>query len=376
MLDRLLILGLAISLLAGVAVGDDRSKPTSVSKRPYGTTADGTAVDEYTLTAGPYSAKIITYGAAISELIVPDRHGKPTDVVLGFDDMAGWQSKGNPYFGCIVGRVANRVGNARFTLDGKEYKLAANNGPHSLHGGIRGFDKVVWKVEHGVRRLPAEITLTYRSPDGEEGYPGNLTAHVTYRLSANGTLSIEYSAMTDKATPVNLTNHSYFNLNGAKTGSTVLDHSLMLAASRYSPGDDTLIPTGQIAPVDGTPLDFTKPTPIGERIKQIKATPVGYDHNFVLEGAGTRRYQGEAISPKTGISMQFTTTEPAVQLYTGNFLDGTVKGKGGTTYPQYGGFCLEAQHYPDSINKPQFPSIVLKPGETYKQTTTYQFGAK
>jgi aldose 1-epimerase len=375
-MERVLILGLAATLLlSAIAPADDAAKP-SVSKRAYGKTADGQAIDEFTLRAGPFTARLITYGAGVSELVVPDRLGKPTDVVLGFDDMAGWQSSGNPYFGCIVGRVANRIAKGKFTLGGHEYALAVNNGPNALHGGAKGFDKVVWQAEE-VKGPAPSVRFTYLSRDGEEGYPGNLAARVRYSLTEAGALTIEYEATTDKPTPVNLTNHAYFNLNGAKSGTTILNHVLTIAARKYTPTDATLIPTGEIAALSGTPLDFTKPTEIGARINQIRATPVGYDHNYVLDsGGGQLAFAARASSPTTGITMETQTSEPGLQLYTGNFLDGTVKGKGGTTYPQHGAFCLEAQHFPDSVNHPDFPSVILQPGKTYRQTTAYRFSAK
>jgi aldose 1-epimerase len=373
MFERLALPALTLLFATATVIAADGG---SVTKRPYGTTTDGKPVDEFTLTAGPYSVKLITYGAAISELVVPDRAGRPTDIVLGFDDMAGWQSKGNPYFGCIVGRVANRIAKGKFTLGGRQYTLAVNNPPNALHGGARGFDKVVWKAEEVKKSGPA-VRFTYVSPDRDEGYPGTLTTHVTYSLSESGALTMEYEATTDKPTPVNLTNHAYFNLNGAKTGSTILDHVLKINAKKYTPTDESLLPTGQLAAVANTPLDFTKATAIGDRIRQIKATPVGYDHNYVLDsGRGELVQAAVANSPSTGIALEVQTTEPGLQLYTGNFLDGTVKGKGGVTYPQYGGFCLEAQHFPDSVNRPEFPSIVLEPGKTYRQTTVYRFSAK
>lgn len=361
------------AVLLGSAMTTADSPAPGVAQRPYGKTADGRPVEEFTLRAGPYTVKLITYGAAISEWIVPDRNRKPTDVVLGFDDMAGWESKGNPYFGCIVGRVSNRVAKGKFSLGGKEYALAVNNGPNALHGGVRGFDKVVWQAAE----IPGKTAIRFRyvSPDGEEGYPGTLITQVTYSLSDSGTLSIEYEATTTRPTPVNLTNHVYFNLDGAKSGSTILQHPLAIAARKYTPTDATLIPTGEIADVAGTPLDFTTATPIGDRIHQIKADPVGYDHNYVLDSGGKElALAARASSPSTGITLEMRTTEPGVQLYTGNFLDGKVHGKAGVAYPQYGGFCLEAQHFPDSVNRPSFPTTILMPGETYRQTTTYRFG--
>jgi aldose 1-epimerase len=339
-------------------------------------TADGTKIDLYTLTnASGVVARIMTYGGIVTELHVPDKDGKMADVVLGFDDLKGYLGT-HPYFGAITGRVANRIAKGKFTLDGKEYKLATNNGPNTLHGGEKGFDKRVWKVGL-VGPLPA-VGMHYTSPDGEEGYPGQLDVDVTYNLTDANELRIYYSAVTTKATPLNLTNHSYFNLAGHNAGD-VLGHVVMIAADQYTPVDDTLIPTGQIAPVKGTPLDFTTPTAIGARIKEVGGSPVGYDHNFVLrQPRGTLDAPAPAArvtEPKTGRVMEVLTTEPGVQFYTGNFLDGTVKGKGGAVYNQYNGFCLETQHFLDLINHPNFPNSVLRPGQTYRSTTVYRFSA-
>jgi aldose 1-epimerase len=364
--------GLALTLTTAAAPQAKGPAMKGVTKSDFGQTADGTKIDLYTLTnANGMVVKIITYGGIITEFHVPDKNGKMADVVLGFDDLKGYLGT-HPYFGAIAGRVANRIAKGRFTLDGKEYKLATNNGPNALHGGEKGFDKRVWKGSP----TGSDVLMIYRSPDGEEGYPGNLETQVVYHLTDANELQISYRAQTDKATPINLTNHSYFNLAGQGSGD-VLGHVMMINADQYTPVDDTLIPTGQIAPVKGTPLDFTTPTPIGARIKQVGGNPAGYDHNFVL-----RQPRGDLMNPalaarvtepKTGRVMEVLTTEPGVQFYTGNFLDGTVKGKGGAVYKQYNGFCLETQHFPDSINHPNFPNTVLKPGETYRSTTIYRF---
>jgi aldose 1-epimerase len=348
-----------------------------IEKSEFGKMPDGTPVELYTLTNNKgMKAKIITYGGIITELTAPDRDGKFDDVALGFDNLKDYLA-GNPFFGCITGRVANRIAKAKFTLDGKEYKLAANNGPNTLHGGLKGFDKKVWKGETLDTPDGVAVKLSYRSPDGEENFPGNLDVTVTYTLTNANELKIDYAAKTDKATPVNLTNHSYFNLAGAKSGGTVLDHEVQVEADKYTPVDETLIPTGEIAPLKGTPLDFTTPTKIGTRFDQLKGKPIGYDHNYVLRGEGKALAVGVRVrEPKTGRMLEMLTTEPGVQLYTGNFLDGKVKGKGGVAYPQHGGFCLEAQHFPDAINQPKFPSVVLQPGKTYTQTTVYKFSAK
>jgi aldose 1-epimerase len=338
--------------------------------------ADGKPVELYTLTnAKGMKAQVMTYGATLTGLWVPDRDGKLDDVVLGFDDLQGYL-KGHPFFGSTIGRVANRIAKGKFTLDGREYKLFVNNGPNSLHGGKKGFDKVIWSATPLKVKGGAAVKFTYRSPDGEEGYPGNLSAAVTYTLTDDGELRLDYEATADKATPVNLTNHTYFNLTGQASG-TILGHELTLEADKYTPSDATLIPTGEIKPVQGTPLDFTKPHTIGERFDQMKSDPRGYDHNFVLNGGGKKLAPAARVrEPKTGRVMEVLTTEPGVQIYTANFLDGKLKGKGGVAYPQHAGLCLETQHYPDSVNHPNFPSTILRPGETNRSTTIYKFSAK
>jgi aldose 1-epimerase len=352
------------------------SGKASVRKMDFGKTPDGTPVELYVLTnANGLKAKVMTYGATLTELDVPDRDGQLGDVVLGFDDLEGYL-KGHPFFGSTVGRVANRIAKGKFTLDGKEYKLAVNNGPNSLHGGRKGFDKVVWKAEPVQKPDAAAVKFSFHSRDGEEGYPGNLDATVTYTLTNDNELRLDYTATTDKATPVNLTNHTYFNLAGIKDGN-MLGHELMLEADKYTPTDDTLIPTGEIKPVRDTPLDFTTPHTIGSRIARLKGDPGGYDHNFVLGGGGKKLALAARVrEPKTGRVMEMYTTEPGVQFYTGNFLDGKLKGKGGVVYAKHQAFCLEAQHFPDSVNHANFPSMILRPGKTYTQTTVYKFSAK
>ena len=346
----------------------------STQKSDFGALSDGTSVELYTLTnSHGLTARIATYGATLTSLNVPDKKGNMGDVVLGFDTLDGYVA-GTAYFGATIGRVANRVAKGKFTLDGKEYALAVNNGPNSLHGGLKGFDKVVWKAEPQAGK--ASVRFTYRSADGEEGYPGNLDVAVVYTLTDDNAVQIDYTATTDKDTPVNLTNHSYFNLAG---GGEVLDTKIMLNAGKYTPTDDTLIPTGELKNVKGTPLDFTKARTIGSHITELPGTPQGYDHNFVLNksrNAKTPTLAARAYEPTTGRVLEAYTTEPGIQFYTGNFLDGTLKGKGGTMYAIHTAFCLEAQHYPDSINHPQFPSVVLKPGQTYRQTTIYKFSTK
>lgn len=363
-------------LLVGAAVAAAaHADPTApIQEEPFGKLDDGTPVTAYTLVnKNGVRAKILNYGGIIAELHVPDKNGKFADVVLGFNDLKGYLAS-SPYFGCITGRVANRVGGAKFSLDGKTYTLAANNGSHSLHGGKKGFDKVIWTVAPGLTPDGPSLKLTYTSKDGEEGYPGNLSAIVTYTLTNANELRIDYLATTDKPTPVNLTNHSYFNLAGHASGS-ILDHVVQLAAEKYTPGDDTLLPTGKIEPVAGTPFDFTQPTPVGARIQQIKSDPVGYDLNYVhgMKRTDKPNLVATVLEPKSGRKMEVLTTEPGVQFYTGNFLKGDFTGKGGATYRQYQALCLETQFFPDSPNKPSFPSIVLKPGEEYRQTTTYRF---
>jgi aldose 1-epimerase len=377
MVGRLVLFTVCAILLgypATMTVADE-AKPEGggkVEKLPHGKTADGTSVDLFVLTnATGAIAKISSYGGTITELHVPDRNGKLGDVVLGHDRLQDYLG-GHPFFGCICGRVANRIAKGKFTLDGKEYHLAVNNGPNALHGGKRGFDKYVWKPESVVSTEGPAVKFRHTSPDGDEGYPGNLTVTVTYALTSQNELKIEYQAATDRATPVNLTNHSYFNLAGAGNGN-ILGHELMLAADRYTPTDDTLIPTGELKPVRGTPLDFTTPTRIGDRIDQLpKYTGGGYDHNYVINrNADGLKLGARVHEPGTGRVMEMYTTEPGVQLYTGNHLN--VKGKGGASYAKHAGFCLEAQHFPDSINQPEFPSVVLRPGQTYRQTTVYRF---
>lgn len=367
-------LGWPGSPLVESGAGQEAKGRRSVQKMDFGKTPDGTPVELYTLSNGRVTAKVMTYGGIITELHVPDRAGKTADVVLGFDTLEDYIAR-SPHFGAITGRVANRIARAEFTLDGKEYKLAANNGPNTLHGGKKGFDKVVWKAQDVSGPAGPAVKLTYLSRDGEEGFPGNLNVAVTYTLTDDNALRIDYTATTDKATPVNLTNHSYFNLAGHASG-TILDQELMLAADQYTPSDDQYIPTGQIAPVGGTPLDFTTPTAIGARIGQIQGEPGGYDHNYVIRPSGSSpAFAARARDPKSGRVLEMYTTEPGVQLYTSNFMDGNLKGKGGAAYKKHQAFCLEAQHYPDALHHPNFPSIILRPGATYSQTTIYKFSA-
>ena len=343
----------------------------TVLKSPFGKLPSGRAVDLFTLRNGNgLVARITNYGTILTELHVPDRHGRLCDVVAGFDNLAQYL-KGHPYFGCTVGRVANRIAGGKFRLGGKGYSLAVNNGPNALHGGIKGFDKVLWKATplHG-----ATVRFDYTSADGEEGYPGKLAVTVIMQLTDDNALLIDYTATTTKPTPINLTNHSYFNLAG---GGDSRRHKLMIAADFYTPKNPANVPTGEIRPVKGTPLDFTKPTAVGVRFAKLGGKPPGYDHNFVLRGDATNSGKpalcARVVEPKSGRVMEVFTTEPGVQLYTANWLDGSLVGKGGVVYGRHCGLCLETQHFPNSINIPHFPSTVLRPGETYRQTTIYRF---
>ena len=355
-----------------------------ITKSSFGTTEAGTQVYLYTLTnANGVEAKITTYGGIITSLKVPDKEGKLEDVVLGFDSLEGYTQdlylKENPYFGAIIGRYGNRISNGRFSLNGQEYKLATNNGPNHLHGGKRGFDKRVWQAEELQGEQDVSLRLRYTSEDGEEGYPGTLAVTVTYTLTNNNEIKIDYSATTDKDTPVNLTNHSYFNLTG-NARRDILEHQVMLNADRFVPIDEDFIPTGELQQVEGTPFDFNKPTAIGERIKQESRQLVngkGFDHTFVLKGTeGELALAATVYEQNSGRYMEVFTTEPGVQLYTGNFLNGNLTGKGGVAYQHRWGLCLETQHFPDSPNQPKFPSVVLKPGQTYKTSTVYKFMVK
>ena len=347
-----------------------------IIKAAWGKTAGGEAVDMYTLTNGKgASVQIITLGGTIASIKVPDRAGKLGEVTLGFDSLDGYL-KPHPFFGVLVGRYGNRIGKGTFTLDGKTYTLAKNNGENSLHGGRKGFDKYVWKAREVPSQDGLAIELVHVSPDGDEGFPGRLTATVVYTWTDANALRIDYTATTDKPTVVNLTNHAYFNLSSGAAG-TILDHELTLGADQFTPVDKGLIPTGEIRAVKGTPFDFTTGRRIGQHIDAAGDEQIqfggGYDHNFVLKGTSGMRLAARVAEPTSGRVMEVTTTEPGVQFYTGNFLDGTIVGRGGKTYGKRAGFCLETQHFPDSPNKPAFPSVVLRPGQTYKTTTQYAF---
>jgi aldose 1-epimerase len=345
-----------------------------VSREPFGKLADGRAVERFTLTnAHGMEVQAITYGGIITSLKVPDRAGKMADVVLGFDSLDGYLTNA-PFFGAIIGRYGNRIAKGQFTLDGHTATLVKNNGPNHLHGGTKGFDKQLWTAEPVAGKNAVVFTRT--SPDGEEGYPGTLKVRVTYTLTDANALVVDYEATADKATPVNLTQHSYFNLAGDGAGD-ILGHELLINADRYTPVDDTLIPTGELAPVQGTPFDFRTATAIGARINQDNPqlkNGKGYDHNFVLnrKGAGPS-LAARAVEPKSGRTLEVTTTEPGMQFYSGNFLDG-VKGKSGHVYALRTGFCLETQHFPDSPNQPKFPSTILRPGQKYSSQTVFTFG--
>jgi len=347
----------------------------SVKVEQFGKTADGQQVEIVTLTNNKgLTARITNYGGIIVSFDAPDRNGKLGDIVLGFDKLDGYL-KGSPYFGAIIGRYGNRIGSAKFTLDGKEYKLAANNGANNLHGGIKGFDKVVWKIEKAeAKDDKAQLKLSYTSRDGEEGFPGNLKCVVTYAVTADNKLEMKYEATTDKPTVVNLTNHSYWNLAGQGSGD-VLGHELMINADKVTAVDKGLIPTGELKDVKGTPLDFTKPMTIGSRISEVDIG--GYDHNYVLKGkSGQMKPAAKVYEPTSGRMMEIETTEPGIQFYSSIWLDGTLKGKQGMVYNKYGALCLETQHYPDSPNRANFPSVVLRPGEKYETTTVHTFSTK
>lgn len=341
----------------------------SLRKTPFGKLPSGKPIDLFTLTnKHGLVAKVTNYGTIITELHVPDRRGRMADVVLGFDNLEQYL-KGNPYFGCTVGRFANRIANGRFTLGDKTYRLPINNGPNCLHGGIKGFDKAVWKA---TPLKGAAVKFTHSSADGEEGFPGKLDATVIIALTDENELAIDYFARTTKPTHVNLTNHSYFNLAGR---GDIKGHKLTLESDFYTPKDKFDIPTGEIWSVAGTPFDFNKPTAIGSRFKTLGGKPPGYDHNFVLRGGGgTLMLAARVVEPKSGRTMEVLTTEPGIQLYTANWLDGSLVGKGGWAYQPHEAFCLEAQHYPDSPNKPHFPTTLLRPDQIYRQTTVHRFG--
>lgn len=371
-----LIAGVVASAAGFVGCAD---AAVEVTKKPWGQTPDGTAVDLYTLkNAKGAEATITNYGGIVVTLLMPDRSGKFGDVVLGYDNLQGYIDK-TPYFGCLVGRYGNRIGGAQFAIDGTTYTLAKNDGPNSLHGGVKGFDKVVWTARPIESKEGAALELTYLSMDGDEGFPGNLQVTAVYTLTDKNELKLTFTATTDKPTVVNLTHHSYFNLRGQGNGD-ILGHEVMIASSKTTPVDKTLITTGELKSVEGTPFDFRKPTTIGARINdpdtQLQYGP-GYDHNWVIDKvAGELGLHASVYEPTSGRLMLVISDEPGLQFYAGNFLDGTIKGKGGVAYQHRTGFCMEPQHYPDSPNKPEFPSVVLRPGQTYKNTIIYRFSTR
>lgn len=350
-----------------------------VIKTDFGSLEDGTPVDLYTLTnENGVEVKITNYGGIITSLKVPDKQGKKEDVVLGFESLEGYLQEGVPYFGAIVGRYGNRIAEGTFTLDGEEYNLAINNGPNHLHGGLVGFDKVLWQAEEVETENTVGVKVHYLSKDMEEGYPGNLSVEVIYTLNKDNELAIEYKATTDKKTIVNLTNHSYFNLTG-NMKRDILAHEVMINADRFVPVDSTLIPTGELLKVEGTPFDFTEPTAVGKRIDAVDqqvAYGLGYDHCWVLNGEeGEMKLAASVYEPNSGRYMEVKTTEPGIQFYSGNFLDGSLSGKG-VSYDHRYGLCLETEHFPDSPNQPSFPSVVLEPGDTYQTKTIYAFSVR
>jgi aldose 1-epimerase len=353
-----------------------QSTPRPAARSTFGKLPDGTPVEAFTLVNRQgVELRLSEYGAAILSLRAPDRDGRLVDVVLGFDTLEGYLDN-RPHFGVVVGRYANRIAKGRFTLDGKTYQLATNNGPNHLHGGTRGFDRVLWTGEPARRQDGLSVGFTRTSPDGEEAYPGALTVGITYTLTDRNEVIVEYLATTDKPTIVNLSQHSYFNLTGGSRD--ILGHQVTIEADRYTPVDETLIPTGELAPVEGTPFDFRRPFTIGARIdephQQLKYGR-GYDHNFILNRRGADLSRAvRVVEPESGRTLEISTTEPGLQFYTGNFLDGTITGKGGRVYARRSGFCLETQHFPDSPNHTNFPSTVLRPGQEYRSRTVFTFG--
>lgn len=378
--SRHLLSGLTLSL--ALASTGAHATGLTTEHKPFGKTHDGTTIDQYVLrNSHGMQATVITYGGVLQSLEVPDKNGKSADVVLGFDDVQGYES-GTAFFGATIGRFGNRLAGGAFELDGKRYQVPLNDGPNALHGGAQGFDKQVWEAKPVKDKDSVGVTLTYLSKDGEMGFPGNLKTEVTYRLNDKNELHIDYKATTDKPTVLNLTNHSYFNLAGAGNGD-ILEQVATLHASHYTPVNATLIPTGELAPVKGTPMDFSKPTPIGQHIKddhpQLKfaeAKQGGFDFNWALDGKGDiEQLAAEVHDPQSGRRLQLYTSEPGVQFYTSNFLDGSVKGKAGKTYAHWSAFTLETQHFPDAPNQPTFASTRLDPGQTYTQNTVFRFSA-
>ena len=375
------------SMLSVAQASDDNSAAPGVEKSTFGQLPDGRTVDVYRLTnANGITMRVINYGGIIVSLKAPDAQGNFEDIVLGFDSLEGYLSdayrKANPYFGALIGRYGNRIAGGEFSLNGTIYQLATNDGSNNLHGGDQGFGEVLWSATSFENQNGVGVILSYTSPDGEEGYPGKLETEVTYTLTDSDELDIAYRATTTKPTPVNLTQHSYFNLDGEGSGS-ILDHYLMINAEAFTPVDDTLIPTGEIRPADGTPFDFTEPTPIGERIEQDNQQLLrgkGYDHNFVLKREAPQSEElvlaARVWEPDSGRLLEVETTEPGLQFYSGNFLDGSLIGKQGSAYEHRSGFALETHHFPDSPNQETFPSTILNPGETYQSHTVYRFSTR
>jgi aldose 1-epimerase len=371
--------GLGAACLIGCTPMSNPTPSGTISQAPFGNAPDGTPVAIYTLrNSKGMEARIMTYGGIVQSLKVPDKNGKLGDVVLGYDDLDGYL-KATPYFGALIGRYGNRIGGAKFTLEGKTYTLATNNGPNSLHGGIKGFDKVVWKATSLMTADGPALQLTYFSKDGEEGFPGNLKVTAVYTLTDDNELRLDFTATTDQPTVCNLTHHSYFNLAGQGNGD-ILGHIVYINADNTTPVDSNLITTGEIKPVNGTPFDFRKPTAIGARINDpdtVLQYGPGYDHNWVInKPMGKLGLQARVYEPATGRVMEVFSTEPGLQFYTGNSLDGSITGKDGKVYQRRTAFCMEPQHYPDSPNKPMFPTTELKPGETYQNTIIYRFYVK
>jgi aldose 1-epimerase len=379
LITRAACLSLGLSLCAIFMAGCASTGPaaSNTSQQPFGKAPDGTPVELYTLrNAKGIEARICNYGGLVISLKVPDRNGNFADVTLGYDNLEDYL-KNSPYFGALIGRYGNRIAKGKFTLNGKAYTLAVNNEANALHGGIKGFDKVVWQAKPMQTSAGPALELNYVSRNGEEGYPGTLTVKAVYTLTADNGLRLEYTATTDQDTVVNLTHHSYFNLAGK---GDILGHEVYLNADKYTPVDSTLIPTGELRPVQGTPFDFRKPTTIGARInqndEQLKFGK-GYDHNWVInKTSGKLELMARVYEPTTGRVMEVWSTEPGLQFYSGNFLDGTIKGKGGRVYQFRNGFCMEPQHFPDSPNRPEFPSVVLKPGQVYQNTIIYRFSTR
>ncbi len=376
-------LGIAAMCLTG-CLSMNKDLQDSITKQDFGTTPDGKPVELYTLrNRHGMEAKIMTYGGIVTSLKVPDKNGKLDDVVLGFDSLDGYVAdsyvKSCPYFGALIGRYGNRIANGKFTLEGNTYTLATNNGPNTLHGGLKGYDKVVWTAKPSVGVDGPVLSLAYVSPDGEEHFPGNLLVTANYSLTEDNALKLEFAATTDRPTVVNLTHHSYFNLRGS---GDILSHVVYINADRFTPVDSTLIPTGELRPVAGTPFDFTTPTPIGLHINDTNYEQIklgnGYDHNFVLnkQQPGALTLAARVYEPVSGRTLEVWTTEPGTQFYTGNFLDGSITGKNGRVYEFRNGFCFEPQHFPDSPNHPEFPTTELKAGEKYQNTIIYKFGVK